>query len=194
MSIRTTFALLSVGGVLALAPAAAADVFWNEAVDGDLSNDRLAPSAFVFDVGTHSLLATTGSGNLDYLSITVPAGMELASLTLVAYTGNDRTAFIAVQEGATFTEAPGAPDAGNLLGWAHFGTGPGNVGTDILDDMGTGPGAIGFTPPLGAGTYSFWLQQLGATVTYQLDFEVVPAPSAAGLLALGGLALARRRR
>ena len=71
------------------------------------------------------------------------------------------------------------------------------LGTNILDDMGVGSGAIGFIPPLGAGTYSFWLQQTGgAVIGYGLDFVVVPEPTAAGLLSLGllGLAFVGRRR
>lgn len=180
--------------LLAMTSAASADVFWNEAADGDLSNDRLAPTSFLFVPGTHSLLASTGGGNLDYLTITVPPGAQFTELRLASYEGDDQLAFAAIQAGSTFTEAPDFPDQANLLGWAHFGSGAGNVGTDILDDLGTGFGAIGFTPPLPEGTYTFWLQQLGAPVSYQLDFTIVPAPGAVGLLLLAGAIPARRRR
>ena len=68
------------------------------------------------------------------------------------------------------------------------------LGTDILDDLGEGDGAIGFTPPLGPGTYSFWLQQVNDPFTaYGLDFVVVPEPASAALLALGLTALAGLR-
>ena len=83
----------------------------------------------------------------------------------------------------------------NLLGWVHLSSSL--LGTDVLDNIGTGPGAIGFLPPLGPGTYSFWLQQTGGSLTtYGLDLVVVPEPTAAALLALGllGLAASRRRR
>ena len=36
-------------------------------------------------------------------------------------------------------------------------------------------GATGFTPPLGVGTYTFLIQQLGASTAYQFDFNVTRA-------------------
>ncbi len=147
-----------------------AQVFHDEAVHGDLSDSGLAPNAYTLAAGTGSLKATTGEGDLDYLALTVPAGHELTAIMVASYQGLDPIGFIGVMTGPQFTEPPAAPNVANILGYAHFG--PGLVGTDILDDMGIGPFAIGFTPPLPAGTYSFWLQQLGLVMTYQLDFVV----------------------
>ena len=45
-------------------------------------------------------------------------------------------------------------------------------GTDILDDIGALPGATGFTGPLGAGTYTLWLNQTG-NVTSTASFTLV---------------------
>jgi len=178
---------------MALAGIASGDVLWNEGSQGDLSNDRLNPTAFPLTPGTHSLFATTGSGDLDYLSITLAPGTQLTQLNLVSYQGADQRAFMGIQSGATFTEAPATVNVSNLLGWTHFGPGAGNVGANLLPGLGTGAGAIGFAPPLGSGTYSFWIQQLGGAVSYQMDFVVVPAP---GVLALAPAAcmLVRRRR
>jgi hypothetical protein len=40
--------------------------------------------------------------------------------------------------------------------------------------MGNAPVAIGFTPPLPAGSYTFWLQQgTPPSTTYQLNFNVL---------------------
>jgi hypothetical protein len=61
-----------------------------------------------------------------------------------------------------------------MYGYLHFGTEAENVGTDILDDMGVAPGAVGFVPPLAAASYTFWLQQgtTGVSTAHQLNFVV----------------------
>jgi hypothetical protein len=62
------------------------------------------------------------------------------------------------------------------------------------------PGASGFTPPLAAGTYTFLIQQLGASTTYEFDFNATatPEPASLCLIGLGGMGLlvaaARRRK
>jgi len=134
----------------------------------------------------------------DYLTFNVASGFRLEALVLVSVSTDDLS-FIAVQSGATFTEPPGDPDPANLLGWVHFD--PTLAGTDILDDMGLGDGAIGFTPPLPSGDYSFWIQNINSDGTdYEMHFVVsaVPVPAALpllgwGLLALGGYARRRPR-
>jgi hypothetical protein len=57
-------------------------------------------------------------------------------------------------------------------------------------------GASGFSDPLQAGTYTFLIQQLGATTNYQFDFDVtsVPEPATLGLAALVPLFLRRPSR
>jgi hypothetical protein len=180
---------------LALAPLASAQVAWDEGVNGDLSNDPLMPSSVALAVGTSSLFATTGGNDReDFLTITVPDGAQLAQLNLVAYASDDTTAFLGLQAGSTITVDIANPNPADLLGWSHFGTGPNNVGTDILDDVGAGAGAIGFTPPLPSGTYTLWLQQGGLPTTYQFDFVVVPTPGSLALLGVAGLVGVRRRR
>ena len=175
---------------LLLAPAAGAVVLHNEAVNGDLSNNRLAPTALLPGVGTNSIIATSAGLDREYFRLTLPPGSSLTAINLVSYSTAD-VAFIAVQSGATFTEDPNAPNVANILGYTHFGPGLGGATGDILDDMGTGPGAIGFVPPLPTGTYTFWAQQLQGPTTYQLDFVLTAAPvpsiSAWGVVALMGL-------
>ena len=68
---------------------------------------------------------------------------------------------------------------------------------NLLTDLGIAQfGVPGFTPPFGAGAYSFWLQQESSVAEgYQLDFKVdaVPEPASAALFLIGGLGAAFRR-
>jgi hypothetical protein len=91
-----------------------------------------------------------------------------------------------VQPGSSFTFP--AEDAltsiGELLGWAHFGLYEGaGVGGDILPMMGANFGAIGFSGPLTGPSYTFWSQQQGQPITYELEFVVSAVPEPATALA-----------
>ncbi len=163
---------------------------WNEAVKGNLSGNRLAPSSFTLATGDNDILGTVQGGassKLDYVTLTVPVGTKMTHLDLVSYASTDQKGFIGVQTGTTFTEPATGTNVANLLGWTHFGPGAGNVGTDILPGMGLGAGAQDFTPPLPANQYTFWIQQIGATTNFDFDFVVqpVPEPSSLVLIELG---------
>ncbi|MCI0535330.1 MAG: hypothetical protein L0Z50_08880 [Verrucomicrobiales bacterium] len=148
-----------------------AATFWNESIDGDLSNDQSAPSPFTLASGVNSVIGTVGGpDDRDWLTLTVPAGLQLSSVSPAAYSSTDDVAFTGVQSGTAFVGSP--TDAESYLGYAHFG--PDNVGVDILPNMGSAPGAQGFTPPLGSGSYVFLIQQLGAATSYQFDYNLTP--------------------
>ena len=195
--------LLSAGLMLGTAfPVSAhAATAWNEAVSGDLSNAGSSPTAVSFGLGSNIVTGTTGRASgvvdRDYLTFTLAAGLQLETLTVMGATaiGVSALSFIAVQAGPRVTVNPTGGSATGLLGWAHYG---GNdVGTDILQIMGFGPGATGFSGALPAGSYAFWIQDTGTGVaTYNLDFGVtaVPEPSAAMLLLTGGAGLVWLRR
>ncbi len=184
---------------------AAAQAAWNEATDGDLSNNGLAPSFAAFVAGSNLLSGTTGRAaaggpvDRDYLHFTVPAGHALQALqVLPGTTSLGSGAFIGLMSGSTFTVPPDAASAAGLLGWTIFGVD--QIDTDILEVM-SFPSfdSIGFTVPLPAGDYSLWIQELAVgTASYRLDFVVAEVPEAPSVLAmLGGLALlgaALRRR
>src|SRR5262249_44575384 len=116
-----------------------------------------------------------------------PTGMVLNSLVLATYVSTDGQGFIGVQKGTSFVGNP-ETDPSAYLGYAHFGTaatngsqGPTDLrGSDLLPIMGNtslAPGSHGFTPPLSSGDYTFLIQQLGVTTTYQFDFDTGNAPS-----------------
>jgi hypothetical protein len=200
--VRATLTLLVLIG-LSCGSFARADNY-NESIDGDLSNNRLAPTVIALDPGANTVTATSVAGDPEYYTINVPSGYSLSAVTLVSYVSADALAFVGIQSGTMFTEPPTGTNVTQLLGYTHFGTGNGTVGTDILDNMGAGAGAIGFVGALGAGDYTMWSQQTGASsTTYALEYQLtaVPAPvpalsaSVAFLLCAGlGLVLVATRR
>ena len=184
-----------------LPPSLTAGIFYDENSGGDLSGIAVSPtSGGSLIVGDNTLSGSTLSGDVDYLTFTVPTGAALTSMTLTSFASTDDVAFLGITSGTIGGTAGGG--AGSLLGYSHFGTGglagTALVGTDILDEIGAGPGSQGFTPPLAAGTYTLWIQQTqGDPVSYAFNLTAVPEPGetafAVGLL-LGGTAWVRRLR
>lgn len=176
---------------------------WDEGSQGDLSNDRSLPSLLMLDPGTNLLRGEFGAPDLDYLSVIVPLGFELAGIVTGVHNnpGLSRS-FIGVQAGPTMTVPATAPDATGLLGWTHFS---GQDGVNLLPAIGVPKaGSTGFTGALTAGQYTFWLNETSTDpgLTYDLEFRVqaapVPVPAAVWLLGsafavLGGLRRRNRR-
>lgn len=187
--------LLTAAVAALLTASASAQSIWDENIDGDLSDDHLNPTGPVnLSLGSNTITGSTISGDRDYITLIVPGELQLSQIFVDSYSGDD-LAFIALQQGTQVTD-PDAPVVGDLLGYTHFGTANNTVGTNILDDIGQGDGAIGFTGPLGPGTYSVWIQETGGvSVSYGLDFIVtdIPAPGALTLLGLAAIAPRRRR-
>jgi hypothetical protein len=177
-------------------PAGAATI-WDEGTNGDLSTNPAAPTGVTVDIGTNSVIGTSvGSEegpDRDIFSFTVPDGAVLTQLVLTSFSTED-LAFIGLEAGSSITDTS---SAANLLGWLHPSAA--FVGTDILDDMSQGDGAIGFTAPLGPGTYTLWMQQGDPDLlSYGLDLIIepaaVPEPPLVTLVALGFFALMVGRR
>jgi hypothetical protein len=199
--------------LLAAAPAKA--TIYDEAVSGDLSNDKAAPTALTLTPGLNSVIGTVagfppeGTDPQDWVSFTIPAGFVMTSYVNSKYVSTDEQGFTGFQSGSAFSGDEFV--AGSYAGYAHFGFAATNpdgtppsstVGVDLLPLMANpsfAPGAIGFTPPLAAGTYTFLIQQGDPTTTgYQFDMNVRAVPetgSSLCLLGMGCLAiLALRRR
>ena len=147
---------------------------------GDLSGDINAPTPFVVGPGVSTLIASTVQGDLDYATFTVGPCDILAQITVDDFTSEegDSVAFAALQSGSVFTVPfeGGETDVSALLGFSHFGTV--DIGQDILQQIGEGPGTEGFTSPLPAGDYTIWLNQTGAeseaTLLFQIDRVMEP--------------------
>lgn len=196
------FRTIALAGLVAaaFAQSAAAVTIWDEGTDGDLSTDPAAPTSVTVAIGTNTVIGSTvGSDqgpDRDVFTFTVPDGSALTQLLLTSFVSDDDLAFLALQAGPVITD-PGSAD--DLLGWLHPSAA--FVGTDILDDIGQGAGAIGFTGPLGPGTYTLLMQQGDPQpVAYGFDLIIdpiaVPEPPMSALFVLGlvALAVARRRR
>ena len=175
--------------------AAHGDTVYNESASPDLSNNGLAPTQLMVSLGLNDLFGTTGkTGTVidrDYFTFTVPQGLELTAITVLPGTetlGTLGESFIGIESGPEVTVSTAPPDATGLLGWDHYGTG--DIGVNILPLMGTsGLGSTGFTGPLPAGTYSFWVQEATVgSVNYGLEFTVAPEPASWTML-LAGMAL-----
>ena len=196
----------AVCALLAAAPAKA--IIFDEAVSGDLSNNKAAPTALTLTPGSNSVIGTVngfppGTDAQDWVSFTIPTGFVMTSYVNSKYGSDDPQGFTGFQVGSSFLGDEFT--AGNYAGYAHFGTGATNpdgtppsstVGVDLLPlmaDPSFAPGATGFTPPLAAGTYTFLIQQGNPfTTSYQFDMTVrsVPEPvSSLCLLGMGCLAI-----
>lgn len=155
---------------------------WDKNVKGDLSNIGLSPTSLTLTQGSNLISGVFGAPDLDYLAVTVPPGHVLTGIVTGVNTivGLSRS-FIGVQGGNVMTMPPTAINAAGLLGWAHFG---GADGVDLLPAIGVSKsGSTGFTPPLPAGTYTFWFNEVssdpGLTFDFNFQVQAVSAPVAA---------------
>lgn len=191
---------------LGLSPALApASVIWNESVNGNFSSDQTAPTQLALTAGVNSIVGTVGAmaatpNKQDWFTVTIPQGDVLSSIVLADFESTDTQGFMGFQDGTSFTG--NSQTATPYVGYTHWGTAATNgslpptdlVGQDLLPLMANpaiAAGSSGFTPPLGAGSYTFLVQQSGALTTYQLDFGVtaVPEPAAVLMLSVGALLL-----
>lgn len=150
------------------------DLLIDEATDGEITNDPNNPLFLQFVVGNNRITASVVAPDRDYITVNVPAGSELTAIELSNYVSLDDRSFIGMQAGSVFTETHENPQVGNLLGFTLFGADL--IRSDLLAAMGNGVGALGFTPPLPAGDYSFWIQETGGDpANFSMNFLVAPS-------------------
>jgi hypothetical protein len=179
---------------------------YNESADGDLSGNFQSPTSIALVPNGSTTISGTiqGAGmgvsvDLDYFTVTVPAGQVLVALNVLPGTvgGGAIGSFIAIYSGSTAVNPVGAAST-DALGYYLYRAA--DIGTDILDNMatfnfnGTNP-SIGFIPPLFPGAYTLWIQE-GFNGTFPYNFELVlnsvPEPPTV-LLMVAGLAMILRR-
>ena len=153
---------------------------WDEAINGDLSNDRLSTTPVAMAVGSNALLGTVGDSgggiDRDYFRFTVPPGAVLTSINLLGNTAvSGGASFFAMEDGTQILCTPAGVGLQNLWGFTHYNNG--DIGSDILPNLLFLP----HTAPLPAGTYSVWVQETGGPATYGFEFVITatgPAASA----------------
>jgi hypothetical protein len=182
-----------------------ASIIYDESVSGDLSNSGLSPTSLTVGVGSNQVFGTTGSVpgagvDRDYFTISIGAGMDLTAITVLPGTSvGGSLSFFGMEAGNQVTVATNAATAAGLLGWWHYSSA--DINSDILPNMAIPTnGSSGFSIPLGAGNYSFWIQELSpGPFNYGFDLTIsaakTPEPStyAGAIGALAFLALMRRR-
>jgi hypothetical protein len=149
---------------------------YSEKKKGDLSDNGLNPTTVKLTLGNNFISGKYGAKDgvieRDYFTIKIAPGQQLAGVWLEPETNVAfNVSFIGVQAGSQVTVPPTGGSPEDLLGWTHYSED--DIGTDILPAMGEGNGAQGFVPPLGPGTYSFWVQETGACkCQYKFKFVV----------------------
>jgi hypothetical protein len=181
-------------GVFGATTAHAATV-WDEAQNGDLSGNGLAPTTLTVAPGSNVVNGTTGDHgqgvDRDYFKFTVPTGSTVTAIKLLPNTSvSGGVSFIGIQPGPQLTVTPSGGGASVLIAQGHYGND--QINTDLLPQI-----RLASTPiPLPSGTYSVWVQDTGGPADYGLDFVLSSPPIAAaaapslsgwGLLLLGTL-------
>lgn len=197
------FALLLIGR---LATPTWGGVILDEDFGSDLSNNPAVPTRLAFEPGDNEVYGRIGAsydperGDLDFLTFTLGPGEQLEGIYLLEFSPSFDAAFHALAEGPT-SVAPTSASPSDFVGLAHLAGNDASI--NRLSELGNGHSQLGgdpaddFTGPLGAGTYTYLIQQNGGSrgdyQRYGLNFVVgrgVPEPGTAWMLVAGVLVAA----
>lgn len=199
---RTTLAL-AILILFSLNSTGLATVVFDENVSGDASTAAAAPTSISVGLGENTIIGSVINsnnatvGDRDFFTFTIQPGQLLTGIFQNSFSPTNR-GFHAINAGSTgiAPSGPGAGDTSQFLGSAHLDPFPADL--NLLPDLGTPLAGIGFTGPLGAGDYTYVVQQTSNLVSsYSLSFvvEAVPEPSSLVLSGiLFGIAGLRRTR
>lgn len=191
---RMKFTILT-GLGFAFAPCLGA-VTYLESIEGDLSDDYLAPTPLVLGVGSNILNGGLDGflSDLDLFTLTVPVGGELTAIRILEFSGGGAGSFFGLQPGQILSADPALnasfPDP---IGFALLTPAGAATDQDLLPTIVVGPPFF-FARPLPAGDYAGWLNETDDSSTYTIEFVVAPEPSSMTLGALIVLAVWHRRR
>jgi hypothetical protein len=200
----------------------------------DYSNDPLNPSLvtpnglgqYIFEgrvdgPGPTASSCTPAYNCFDYVTITIPSGMQVTEIILDSYNSTDDRAFVAIQAGNQFTATVAANRLPGALAYNHFGWRglcattygalrpiPASANnncilgdnvtpvtgqlTDLFDSV--LPGSTKLPTSLPPGDYTFWIQQVSGDSEYRfLVTSSVPGPLPL-LGAAAGFGFSRRLR
>ena len=161
----------------------AAPVTYNESIDGDLSGSSWS-KLFIFGIGQHTISGNTGRNTLAVPSVRDFDGFRFI-VPLPGYQVTAGSVTLVDTEGDLIT-APWDLRLDSPAGPLVETFAPSVPGTHTLVNV-----------PLGVGHYHVSPhEQLGdlGWADYTFTFTVIPEPAGLSLLALGSLALLRRRR
>ena len=165
---------LALGFTLAVS-ASARGASHDEAINGDISDNRMAPTTLNLSAGSNTVAglfgvsSTPGVQDLDYFTVVVPPGTKLSQVILTQLRAGGGKSFIGIQAGPVMTLTPTSTDPSPLLAYGHIFNSL--QGSDLLP-------AIAIENGLAAGTYTFWMNEtdIGEMYPYALDFVVEALP------------------
>lgn len=140
------------------------------------SNEPQAPTSLSFSAGENTISGQVAAprNTRDFVTFTVPEGHELTEIRVDSWQAEgDNIGFVHIDEG-TQTVIPSEDTTLDFLGGAHISSelfGPtDNLLTSLSNAV---QGGTGFNAPLGAGDYTFNVQQTGPQEsTYTLTFVI----------------------